>query len=97
MHVRLSSHAEQQIAEAAAHHESLEKGLGPRFIDSVHEAIEDIGRFPEAYRRMRGTTRRIMLRTFPWGLFYHRLPDCILVTSLIHLHSDPKSWEQYYD
>lgn len=95
MRVTLSSLAELQIAEAAANYEKKEKQLGLRFLGCVEDALLDISRHPEAFRRMRGDIRRIMLDTFPWGLLYTRVPEGVRVLTLIHLHSDPKSWEPY--
>jgi plasmid stabilization system protein ParE len=97
MRVTLSSLAELQIAEAAANYEKKEKQLGLRFVDSVKDALLDISRHPEAFRRMRGDIRRIMLDTFPWGLLYTRVPEGVRVLTLIHLHSDPDSWEKHFD
>ncbi len=97
MRVTLSSLAELQIAEAAANYENKEKQLGLRFLDSVEAALLDISRHPEAFRRMHGDIRRIMLDSFPWGLLYTRVPEGVRVLTLIHLHSDPASWEQYFD
>jgi toxin ParE1/3/4 len=97
MRVQLSSLAELQIAETAASYEKKEKQLGFRFLDCIEDALLDIARHPEAFRRLRGDMRRIMLDIFPWGLIYTRVPDGIRVLTLIHLHSDPDSWGQYLD
>ncbi len=97
MRVILSSLAELQIAEAAADYEKKQKQLGLRFLDCVEDAMLDIARHPEVFRRLRGDIRRIMLDVFPWGLLYTRVPDGIRILTLIHLHSDPDSWNQYLD
>ncbi|MFN0078454.1 MAG: type II toxin-antitoxin system RelE/ParE family toxin [Prosthecobacter sp.] len=97
MRVILSSLAELQIAEAAANYEKKQKQLGLRFLDCVEDAMLDIARHPEAFRRLRGDIRRIMLDVFPWGLLYICVPDGIRILTLIHLHSDPDSWNQYLD
>jgi toxin ParE1/3/4 len=97
MRVILSSLAELQIAETAAEYEKKQKQLGHRFLDCVEDAMLDIARHPEAFRRLRGDIRRIMLDVFPWGLLYTRVPDGIRILTLIHLHSDPDSWEKYLD
>ncbi|HBJ87039.1 MAG TPA: type II toxin-antitoxin system RelE/ParE family toxin [Verrucomicrobiales bacterium] len=97
MRVVLSSLAELQIAEAAADYEKKQKQLGLRFLDCVEDAMLDIARHPEAFRRLRGDIRRIMLDDFPWGLLYTRVPDGIRILTLIHLHSDPETWENHLD
>lgn len=97
MKVVLSSLAELQISEAAADYEEKQKQLGLRFLDCIEDAMRDIARHPEAFRRIRGDIRRIMLDVFPWGLLYARVPDGIRILTLIHLHSDPDSWEKHFD
>ena len=97
MKVVLSSIAELQIAQAAADYENKSRQLGLRFLESIEDALLDVARHPEAFRRLRGQIRRIMLDGFPWGLLYCRVVDDIRILSLIHLHSDPDSWETYLD
>ena len=97
MIVNLSSLAELQISEAADDYEKQQEQLGLKFLDAIEEAMRDISRHPEAFRRLRGDIRRIMLDVFPWGLLFTRVPEGIRILALIHLHSDPKSWEEYFD
>ena len=97
MKVVLTSIAELQIAQVAADYENKCRQLGLRFLESIEDALLDVARHPEAFRRLRGQIRRIMLDGFPWGLLYCRVVDDIRILSLIHLHSDPDSWETYLD
>jgi plasmid stabilization system protein ParE len=97
MRVAFSSVAELQIAQAASDYENKSKQLGIRFLSTVEDALLDLAQQPEAFRRLRGPIRRIMLDGFPWGLLYCRVVDEIRILALIHLHSDPSSWETYLD
>ena len=97
MRVALSSIAKLQITQAAADYENKSNQLGLRFLAAVEDALLDVAQQPEAFRRLRGPIRRIMLDGFPWGLLYCRVVDEIRILALIHLHSDPDSWKPHLD
>jgi plasmid stabilization system protein ParE len=50
-----------------------------KFIESVDQAVEKIGRNPLAYRKVKGQNRRVNLDRFPYALFYRVDGDAIVV------------------
>jgi plasmid stabilization system protein ParE len=88
--------AEADIAEAAKWYEEREKGLGTEFIAEINQAIERIGARPLTYLRLRSNpeVRRILLRRFPYRVFYIVRRDAILVFAVLHTARHERHWRQ---
>lgn len=94
MKVVISTLAEMQIARAALDYDKKCQGLGLEFLDEVRASVGQISLHPHAWRRLGASSRRIMLNRFPWGLIYRVANGECRVNALIHLHSDPESWDE---
>ncbi len=68
-------------------------GLGEEFLNEIERATDRMAVYPEAGVRIRGETRRRMLRRFPFGLLYRIEEEQIVVTAVMHLHRKPGYWE----
>ncbi len=47
---------------------------------------------PERYPVIRGRLRRVLLRRFPYGVYYKVYPSSISVVGVIHGHRHPDTW-----
>ncbi len=94
MRVRFIAPANIELDEALRYYDYQLIGLGFRFFQEVDAAIERIRFMPEAWTKIGKRTRRCMLKSFPYALYYIAEVDEILITALAHLHRDP---EQYKD
>ncbi len=63
-----------------------------RFLDAVDHAITEITETPERYPVVRGRLRRILLRGFPYAVYYKVYPSLISVVGVIHGHRRPDTW-----
>ena len=70
-----------------------EKGLGSEFLAQVALSLESIETAPERYPIVRGTTRRALMRRFPYAVFYILDPHVIAVTAVMHGRRDPRRWQ----
>lgn len=95
--VVVGSLAELQAADVALEYERKSKGLGMEFLEEFQRALTLIGQMPTAFRKLSPTTRRIMMDRFPYGLMYRETAEEVRVHAMIHLHSDPASWEPYLE
>lgn len=84
--------AEADIAAAYEWYEQRSPGLGAEFLRSVEAAIAAIERDPELYPVQYKRARRVLLRRFPFGLFYVLAPDLIEVIACIHTRRHPRRW-----
>ena len=90
--VKLTPHAEHELAEAIAYYERQYPGLGKRFLLEVLRCRRLIAAFPEAWHPLDDTFRRCRLNHFPYGLIYTVRDHSILVVSISHLHRRPEHW-----
>lgn len=62
------------------------------FLVAVDEALESIREAPERRPVIRGKLRRVLLRGFPYGVYYKVFPETISVVGVIHGHRHPDTW-----
>jgi plasmid stabilization system protein ParE len=86
------SDAEQDATEAYAWYEGKEPGLGEEFLRCVDACILSIRRNPELHQFVFESYRRVMVRRFPYVIFYEYSDNTIVVYSVFHCSQDPKKW-----
>ena len=93
----IRSDAQREITEAFQWYENESKGLGAEFLRAVDVAVSSLERFPTAYPKAEGETRKILLRKFPYALFYIFHNDTIIVTGCFHQKRNPEIWQNATD
>lgn len=93
MKVRLITPANIELDEAIIFYDHQSPGLGFRFFEEVDKAIDRIIFMPEAWQKIGKRTRRCLIKSFPYALFYIIETDLILVTAVAHLHRDPDHYK----
>jgi toxin ParE1/3/4 len=94
VNVRLTPEAEADLAEAYDWYRQRGRGLGDEFLRSVEAALAAIRRLPEAYPIVHRQVRRVLLRRFPYGLFYQHTGEEIVVIGCLHAARDPRTWQR---
>ena len=94
MNVRLHPEAEGEFRDAVIWYEHQRGGLGSEFILCIDEAIERIRRNPETYPKVYKSIRRIVVRRFPFALFYEISGAEIRVLAIFHSRRDPSRWQR---
>jgi toxin ParE1/3/4 len=85
--------AEADLAEAKAWYERKRKALGDEFVLCVEAALDHIRRFPAGATEVCPGVRRLVVRRFPYGVFYRVDPDQIAVLAFYHSKRDPRGWQ----
>lgn len=85
------SRAERDIAVAIGDYEAIATGLGAMFLARTDAAMVAIQRAPEGYRKSHGEFRHLVLRRFPFGVFYVFDGEIISVVAVLNLRQDPDS------
>jgi plasmid stabilization system protein ParE len=68
--VRVTPEARADLAEARRWYRQRAPGFDRRFIDAVEACVNSISEHPERGAVVEGTVRRVLLRGFPYSVFY---------------------------
>lgn len=93
MKYRFLSPALEELAEATEYYEKASAGLGLEFLDEVEAAIRRIMLNPKAWTRISANHRRCRLRRFPFALAYSIETDGIVLSAIMDLRRNPKTWQ----
>jgi toxin ParE1/3/4 len=88
--------AEADILNAAVWHEERERGLGLEFTAEIKAATEKAFQTPLAFLHLRDTpqVRRMLLKRFPYRVFYIVRSDAIVVFAVLHAAQHERHWKQ---
>lgn len=78
---------------AFAAYQEVEAGLGIAFLDELSRIERHLNANPLLYQQVVTDVRRVVLRRFPYGLFYVVDGDTVSVLACLHLHRDPERWQ----
>lgn len=84
--------AEAELLDGRAWYEGERVGLGAIFVAAVETTITAILQDPLAYPRVRGDTRRALVRRFPYAVYFRPLGDEIIVLAVMHGRRNPGHW-----
>jgi toxin ParE1/3/4 len=86
--------AEQDLRGAFGWYEDRVSGLGREFLCCVDAAIAQINRAPATHPVIYQDIRRILIRRFPFGIFYIVTGQKIIVLAVLHARRDPSLWQK---
>jgi plasmid stabilization system protein ParE len=81
-----------EAREAYAWYEGREAGLGEDFFRALSGALSYVERNPDTPRAVYRNYRRVLLRRFPYAVFYRNDPDAIHIYSVFHCSQNPERW-----
>lgn len=91
--ISIRPEAEIEIEEAYHWYEEQRDGLRSDFLLCVEEGLEKIRKTPDIYPIVHRNVRRLLIRRFPYGIFYTIRQDVITILAVFHGHRDPKHWK----
>jgi toxin ParE1/3/4 len=89
----ITPEAEADPAEARAWYEAKREGLGEEFVLCVETGLDHIRRVPLAATEVYPGVRRVVVRRFPYGIFYRVDSDQIAVLAVYHSKRNPRGWQ----
>jgi plasmid stabilization system protein ParE len=92
--LRIDRGAEADLLEAYVWYEDQELGLGVRFLDEVDATIQRILENPTIYPLVHRTTRRALVRTFPYAVYYQIQGDLTVVLACVHGSRSAQTWRR---
>lgn len=90
----ITAEAEEDFTEVKDWYDQQRRGLGQDFVLCVEEALERIRRIPQGAREVYPGVRRVVVRRFPYGVFYRVDPDQIAVIAVYDCRRDPRGWQE---
>lgn len=92
--IRFRSEADTDLCEAASWYEQRRIGLGCEFLHRVEEALDRIRDFPELSPRVHGPVRQVLVRQFPYAVYFRDDRDPIKIIAVFHASRDPQEWQK---
>jgi len=93
----LTPEAEADLEAACRWYRQRGLRLGEAFLQSTRAALSSIEQFPEGYPEVHRSTRRALLRRFPYGLLYSESAGTLYVLGCFHTSQDPSVWKRRLD
>jgi plasmid stabilization system protein ParE len=90
----LAPEVEQDIREAYEWYEKRRHGLGEEFLSCVDACIQGIRRMPELHAIVHEDDRRVLVRRFPYAVFYEYSGGTVTVYCVFHTSRNPEKWRE---
>lgn len=92
--LRVRKIARAEIVAAFHWYLNRSPSAAQQFLDAVDEAMTAIEEAPFRYPFIRGQLRRVLVRRFPYAVYYKVFPTTISVLGVLHGHRHPDTWLQ---
>ena len=93
MLIRFTPEADLELTEAREWYSHQRDGLDAELMDCVDEALLRVVCNPQSFPIVYRDLRRVIVRRFPFAVFYSLTSDQILVTAVFHSRRDPELWQ----
>jgi plasmid stabilization system protein ParE len=91
--VYIQPRAEAEAERAAAWYEAQQPGLGIDFLLQLDAAIERVARAPLIYSPLHREARRVLLRRFPFAVYFVCEEAAIEVFAILHQQRAESVWQ----
>ena len=92
MNYSFQPEAEAELNHAVEYYEERETGLGYDFAVEVHNCVQNILLYPQAWNPLAEDIRLCLVNRFPYGLIYSQNGSEILILAVMHCHREPNYW-----
>lgn len=92
MKIRLIAAAKADMVRIWAYYEKQRPGLGNEFLDDLGAALRLVREFPQASPEFWRTTRRVLLKRFPYGAAYRVVGAEIQIIVIAHMSRASRIW-----
>jgi len=83
--------ADLDIQVAFNRYEDFQTGRGDIFMRQLDAALTLLRRYPEIAPVYSGAYRRMLIREFPYGVFYQAQPKRVVVAAVMDLRQNPET------
>lgn len=82
----------EEFLSAVQWYEDQRSGLGTEFEFACRAAIALIEQHPLSFPVVHGEVRRVVLRRFPYMIFYRSREEELVIVAVMHERRDPRRW-----
>lgn len=93
MIIRFTPEADVELTEAREWYSHQRKDLDLEFMQCIDDALSRITRNPFLFPAVYHELRRVVVRRFPFAIFYELMSDEIQVIAVFHSRRDPEMWK----
>ena len=90
--VRFLPEALDDLLETQRWYGQRDQALGQAFAAAIAAAVDRIAQDPATFPCVHGAVRRLVVRRFPYAVYFREAGDEILVLA-IHGRQDPRRWQ----
>lgn len=90
--VRVKSVAEAEFAEAAVWYYRRSATVAEAFVAAVESTLDTIGQSPDQYPIVHQDTRRAVVPSFPYAIYFVKGTTECVVLSIHHGRRNPRRW-----
>jgi toxin ParE1/3/4 len=85
--------ASEDVKATFRWYERQRHGLGEEFLSALKDAEDLIASFPLSCPLVHGRIRRVLLRRFPYGVYFRIEDERIVIVACYHGRRDPRGWK----
>ena len=93
MFIRFTPEADAELTEARQWYAHQRQDLDLEFMECIDEALSRVVRRPNLYPIVYRNLRRVVVRRFPFAVFYEVTADEIQVIAVFHSRRNPERWK----
>lgn len=94
MHIKFHPKAAEEIVAACNWYDQRMTGLGENLSQEIDRSLNVVKRAPQTWPVFGESSRRFLLRRFPFALIYQERENEILILCLMHLRRKPFYWKK---
>ena len=94
MNVRFNPEAVSELNAAVDYYEENEAGLGIEFVMEIQKGIEMILKYPDSWQQISFSSRRYLVKRFPFGIIYLCYDGTLYIVAIMNLNREPNYWKK---
>lgn len=91
--ILIRSEARTDLLDAFQWYQDQRAGLGLDFKLCVDDALSKLKKQPSFYKKIHYDIRRIVIKRFPFGIFYLINNNSVIILAVLHARRDPSKWK----
>ncbi len=92
--VLFDARAIEDVEAASQWYSEKQQVLAIEFLNALNDTLGLVAQYPEAYVEVDFGIRRVLLKKFPYSIYYTIGSDRITVLAVLHTRRAPETWRK---